>query len=69
MSWRDDPPTPGQLALLDDWGITVSPSFTKGDASDLITQELAERRSNKSDEDYRDESNYEDLEDIRYDRD
>ncbi len=72
MSWRDEPPTLAQIALLEGWGIQVDSTFNKGDASDLITQELNERKSKYSeyetDRDYGDED-YTELDDVRWDRD
>ena len=57
-SWRDLEPTLPQLRMLDGWGIKAE-GLTRGEVSDLITDELARRKSESLDydrEEYDDQS-------------
>jgi len=38
-SWRDDPPTSKQVDFALDLGIDIPPDCTKGELSDLISEE------------------------------
>lgn len=64
MTWRDDKPTDAQLATIDKWGIDPG-TLTKGEVSDLITQELNERRTSPlRHDDWDDNDNVYDDEDL-----